>query len=73
MKTKDDNKKIHNYGNGQVRCIAYLPGGMQAAIAEAEGFRWTGSTDTHDVFTNHLYRTQRCINKETKRFYEQRL
>jgi len=73
MKTKDDNKKLHNYGDGLRVKIYWIDGNLGAAIAQAEGFGWTGSTDTHDIFTNHKYRVQRYINKDTKRFYEQRL
>lgn len=69
----DNNQKMHDYGDGRVKRLQFIYGNQQAAIAIAEGFRWTGSTQTHDIYTHHTIRVQRCINKETKRFYEQRI
>ena len=65
----EDNKKLHTYLNRCVK-IEYLYGGEQTAMAVAEGFIWTSSTDTHDVFKNREFQVLRYINKHTKNFYE---
>ena len=69
----DDNRKLHNYNNG-LRCVLhYIYGNEQAAIANADGFYWSGSTNTHDRFYNPKLRVYRFVNKDTKRFYERQL
>lgn len=69
---KDDNKKLYPYNDGRCYRMQYMPGSEQIAIANAEGFAWIGSTQTHDIYHNPVYRVRRYINKETKRFCETR-
>jgi hypothetical protein len=69
----DNNEKLYNYGDIRGKALRCAAGNEQAAIATAEGFIWDGSTYTHDRFVNRKFKVARYVNKDTKRFYEQRL
>ena len=64
-----DCKQLHEYRKSAVM-LHFIAGNERAAQAAADGFVWTSSTDTHDVYLNTQFNVLRFVRKDDKKFYE---